>query len=198
MNSKNSIRNLYKMKRLQLGPEERHHLSDKITKNVLKFVKDNDKIQFIHVFLTIEKLHEVNTFPLIKALQDQGKEMYTSVSDLIDGQMKTVKLAVDQAYAVDKYGIPVPAVEEEGNAVLEEGNNVLLQLIFIPLLAYDLGGHRLGYGKGFYDRFLSELSPQVLKVGLSFFSAEIHIPTEGHDVRMDFCINAENVFEFKG
>src|SRR5690606_15407815 len=101
----------------------------------------------------------------------------------------TVKLGVDALIKPDKYGIPAPLE-------IVEGSNSLLQVVFVPLLAYDLKGHRLGYGKGFYDRFLSQLSYGVLKVGLSFFPAEKFIPTEEHDVRLDSCINPEEVIEF--
>ena len=91
---------------------------------------------------------------------------------------------------LDAWGIPVPVVREE---VLD----ALLQVVFLPLLAYDLNGHRIGYGKGMYDRFAAQLSHGVLKVGLSFFPPETSIPSEKHDVRLDFCINPEGVISFK-
>src|SRR5690606_22310774 len=136
-----------------------------------------------------DKLNEVDTFPLIKALQDQGKTIYTSTSDFTNGTMQTVKLGADPLFGSDKYGIPVPLETVEGS-------NSLLQAVLVPLLAYDLEGHRLGYGKGFYDKFLSQLGQGVLKVGISFFPAEKFIPTEEHDVRLDSCINPDGVIEF--
>ena len=189
MESKNKIRLLYKSKRLGIDQEQRGLLSEKIKTNVLQYFLGKVGIQHIHIFLPIDKLNEVNTFPLIKALQDQGKTVYTSTSDFQNGVMHTVKLAADPLFGSDKFGIPVPLDPVEGS-------NSLLQAVLIPLLAYDLGGHRLGYGKGFYDKFLSRLAPGVLKVGLSFFPAEKSIPTEEHDVRLDSCINPEEVIEF--
>jgi 5-formyltetrahydrofolate cyclo-ligase len=50
-----------------------------------------------------------------------------------------------------------------------------IELVFVPLLAFDKQGHRVGYGKGFYDKFLSECSNKTLKIGLSFFEAENEI-----------------------
>ena len=49
-------------------------------------------------------------------------------------------------------------------------------MVFVPLLAFDKAGNRVGYGKGFYDLFLSECRQDVIKVGLSFFEAEEEIP----------------------
>jgi 5-formyltetrahydrofolate cyclo-ligase len=189
MELKNKIRLLYKSKRLGLDQEQRALLSDKINANVIQYLSGKAGIQHIHVFLPIDKLNEVDTFPLIKALQDQGKTIYTSTSDFKKGIMQTVKLVEDPLFGSDNYGIPVP---------LEtiEGSSSLLQVVLVPLLAYDLDGHRLGYGKGFYDKFLSQLDGGVLKVGLSFFPAEKSIPTEEHDVRLDSCINPDGVIEF--
>jgi 5-formyltetrahydrofolate cyclo-ligase len=189
MNSKNEIRALYKLKRKELSQEDRQILSSKITEKALHYISQDNSLQHIHVFLPIEKLNEVNTIPLMKALQQQGREVYSSVTDFLTGEMKTVKMAVGQQFSEGKFGIPVP-VE------IMEGRDAWLQLVFVPLLAYDLSGHRLGYGKGFYDRFLAKLSSGVLKVGLSFFSAEKEIPTERHDVLLDLCINPEEVIEF--
>lgn len=190
MKSKSEIRGLYKSKRNQLRQEERQFLSSKITENALQYLSGKDSIKHIHVFLPIENLKEIHTLPLITSLQEQGREVYTSVADFFSGEMKTVKIGIDQQFAEGEYGIPVP-VE------VVEVNDSLLQLVFVPLLAYDLSGNRLGYGKGFYDRFLAKLSPGILKVGLSFFPADPHIPSEIHDVHLDLCINPKEIIEFK-
>lgn len=189
MKSKEELRNIYKWKRQQLSPAELEDLSKKIIKNVLKFLNNKNKVQKIHVFLPIDKLQEINTFLLIKALQDQDKQIYTSVTDFALDKMKTVRLRGGEKYILDQQGIPVPVVEEETSPSE-------IEMIFLPLLAYDLKGNRLGYGKGFYDKFLSEIPQQTIKVGLSYFSPEAIIPTEKHDVRLDICINPENVIEF--
>jgi 5-formyltetrahydrofolate cyclo-ligase len=55
----------------------------------------------------------------------------------------------------------------------------------------------VGYGKGFYDRFLSECNPETIKIGLSFFDAEELI--EGvfeNDVKLDYCVTPNTVFSF--
>ncbi len=186
MATKAELRTIYKEKRRQLEAGQRRHLSRKVVKNALLYLDGQPQVQHIHVFLPIKRLHEINTFPLINALVQQNKNIYTSVSDHDKQEMQTIKLSVSQHFIEDKYGIPVPAA-------WQKGEDALIQLIFMPLLAYDLNGHRLGYGKGFYDRFLAAFPKEVVKAGLSFFAPEIEIPAEPHDIPLDICINPEEI-----
>ena len=72
-----------------------------------------------------------------------------------------------------------------------------LEVVFIPLLAFDKQGHRIGYGKGFYDRFLANCKPETLKIGLSFFEAEeITFEASENDIRLDYCVTPNRVFLF--
>lgn len=189
MMTKTALREIYKQKRKQLEAGQRLHLSSKVVQNALNYLSTHPGIEHIHVFLPIKRLHEINTFPLINSLVQQDKHIYTSISDHDKREMKTVKLTVSNHFIEDRWGIPVPAEWQSG----EES---LIQLIFLPLLAYDLRGQRLGYGKGFYDRFLSRFPPGVIKAGLSFFAPETTIPAEPHDVPLDICISPEGVRAF--
>ena len=72
-----------------------------------------------------------------------------------------------------------------------------IDVVFLPLLAFDLNGNRVGYGKGFYDIFLSKCKPNVIKIGVSFFEAENSI--EGifeNDVLLDYCISTNKIYTF--
>lgn len=189
MATKAELRDTYKQKRRDLESGTRLHLSSKIVRNALHYLEDKLHIRHIHIFLPIKRLYEINTFPLINALVHQDKNIYTSISDHDRQEMTTVKLSVNQNFIEDKYGIPVPAEWQKGD---EE----LIQLIFMPLLAYDLKGHRLGYGKGFYDKFVAKFPKEVIKAGLSFFPPEEEIPIEPHDIPLDICINPDGVRVF--
>jgi 5-formyltetrahydrofolate cyclo-ligase len=190
MRTKAELRAIYKLKRKQLESGQRLHLSSKVVQNALNYLADKPQIQHIHLFLPISRLYEINTFPLINVLVRQDRNIYTSISDHDKQEMTTVKLTVSELFIEDKYGIPVPAE-------WQKGDDGLIQLIFLPLLAYDLKGHRLGYGRGFYDRFLSKFPEDVVKAGLSFFAPEIEIPAEPHDVPLDICISPEGTRYFK-
>ena len=70
-------------------------------------------------------------------------------------------------------------------------------MVFVPLLAFDKKGHRVGYGKGFYDKFLSECKPDAIKIGLSFFEPEELITDVFEsDVKLDYCVTPNSIHAF--
>jgi 5-formyltetrahydrofolate cyclo-ligase len=82
-----------------------------------------------------------------------------------------------------KQGVPTPSEK--------------IDLVIVPLLAFDKQGHRVGYGKGFYDRFLKECRPDCQKVGLSMFDPENQsIETNEHDVLLSLCITPTKEYKF--
>jgi 5-formyltetrahydrofolate cyclo-ligase len=72
-----------------------------------------------------------------------------------------------------------------------------VDLVIVPLLAFDEQGYRVGYGKGFYDKFLQQCRADVVKIGFSYFDPVKTIADAGtHDVKLDFCITHNNVYSF--
>ena len=70
-------------------------------------------------------------------------------------------------------------------------------MVFVPLLAFDLKGHRVGYGKGFYDNLLASCKPETIKVGFSFFDAEAEIEDVfSGDIPLDYCVTPKQVYKF--
>ena len=93
-------------------------------------------------------------------------------------------------FDMNQYGIPEPV---GGKEIMPEE----LDLVFVPLLGFDLQGNRVGYGKGYYDRFLSKCKDDVIKVGLSFLSPIDCIEdVDFFDKKLDFCITPERVYAF--
>lgn len=73
----------------------------------------------------------------------------------------------------------------------------LIDAVFVPLLAFDLKGYRVGYGKGFYDRYLARCAQDVVKIGFSFFDALERIDDiDQFDVPLNYCITPSRVYEF--
>jgi 5-formyltetrahydrofolate cyclo-ligase len=68
-------------------------------------------------------------------------------------------------------------------------------LVVVPGVAFDLDGHRIGYGKGFYDRFLRHPGRKAHLVGLchDFQLIAGHIPAEGHDIRMEIVVTDKRI-----
>jgi 5-formyltetrahydrofolate cyclo-ligase len=73
----------------------------------------------------------------------------------------------------------------------------LIDMVFVPLLVTDREGHRVGYGKGFYDKYLKQCRPDCLKVGFSYFDPLDAIEGKDEfDVPLDLCITPNKVYVF--
>jgi 5-formyltetrahydrofolate cyclo-ligase len=103
----------------------------------------------------------------------------------------TMEMVFSNQFATSKWGIPEPLK----GRIVEPAE---LDVVLIPLLAFDLNGHRVGYGKGFYDRYLASCRPDCLKIGISFFEATAPIDdVESHDIALDIAICPSQVYDFR-
>ena len=184
--NKNFLRKKYKDLRQKIAQEKQLDLSIKIANHFLKM--DLWRYVYFHIFLTIRDKNEVDTGPLLNILWGRNKEVIVSRSDFSTSTLSHFLLTENTPIKSNSYGIPEPI---EGIAV---GANKI-QVVIIPLLAYDRQGNRLGYGKGFYDRFLQK--SKAVKIGVSFFEPEEKpIDTNEQDVPLDYCISPERIYTF--
>ena len=189
MKTKNELRQDYRQLRKQLSGDEVNDLSRKITTQLGTWLKGQEGLTHFHLFFPISKFKEVNTFYIQQLLEQQDKTLFTSQVNREENRLDTLQLPPEASFFLDEWGIPVPQESVRVTATK-------IQVVFVPLLAYDKSGHRLGFGKGFYDRFLASLEQPVLKVGLSFFTPEEAIPVEPHDIPLDYCITPEQILKF--
>lgn len=186
---KESLRSTYKSKRKKLSPEQVTILSEKIAASFLAFLSQHPNIRHIHIFFSIKRFNEVDTFPLFDQLRNMGYNLYTSEVNADKDALDTLYLGETSGFELSSWGIPKPV----GAKVTEPD---LIQLVLIPLLAYDEKGNRLGYGKGYYDKFLATLDQSVMKIGLSFFPPESSIPADLHDIGLDICFSPDQIHHF--
>jgi 5-formyltetrahydrofolate cyclo-ligase len=145
---------------------------------------------YYHVFLPIEEQKEVNTEYILHLLSGKDKEIVISKSDFETRKMSHFLLTDNTKIKKNEYNIPEPI---NGLPVPSE----TIEVVFVPLLAFDVFGNRIGYGKGFYDKFLAECKPETIKIGLSFFEAVNQIDDVFEsDVKLDYCVTPEKVYEF--
>jgi 5-formyltetrahydrofolate cyclo-ligase len=108
----------------------------------------------------------------------------------VDFSMQHILQEEDTYFELNHYGIPEPV---NGKTI----DPLELDLVIVPLLGFDEQGNRVGYGKGYYDRFLSKCKEDVIKVGLSFLSPIDCIEdVDFFDKKLDFCITPECVYAF--
>ena len=185
---KSELRKKYKTLRKDLSIDQIEDYSLAISNQLLK-LNIWDKT-FYHIFLTIEEQKEINTDYILNILSGKDKNIVISKSNFEDYSMTHYLLTDNTKIKKNDYNIPEPV---DGIAIAS-GN---IEVIFIPLLAFDKKGNRIGYGKGFYDRFLADCKPETLKVGLSFFDAENEIfQASEDDVRLDYCVTPDQLFQF--
>ena len=148
-----------------------------------------DKLYY-HLFLTIVEQKEINTEYILQILAGKDKEIVISKCEFATLGMTHFLLTDNTKIKKNSYNVPEPV---DGLEVPD----AKIDVVFVPLLAYDKQGNRVGYGKGFYDNFLSKCKPETIKIGLSFFPPEEKIEdVSENDVKLDFCVTAEEIFEF--
>ncbi len=193
MESKGSLRRVFREKRKALSPEAIESANEAIRINFISFLESyRERVSLIHIFLPIKKNREVDTWPIVQAIRERFPEMDMAVpkSDMEHERMDAVLLEKDTEFDLNPLSIPEP---KDGKQVDPQR----IDLMVLPLLAYDRQGDRVGYGKGFYDSFLAHCKPALIKVGLSFFEPVPRIKdTAPHDIHLDHCVTPETTHNF--
>ncbi|MFH6945728.1 5-formyltetrahydrofolate cyclo-ligase [Flavobacterium sp. FlaQc-50] len=186
--NKKELRIQYKNFRKELPLDVAEDKSLAIANNLIELPIWNKT--YFHVFLPIEEQKEVNTEYILHLLSGKDKEIVVSKSDFETREMTHFLLTDNTKIKKNEYNIPEPV---NGLPVAAE----MIEVVFVPLLAFDLAGNRVGYGKGFYDKFLAACKPETIKIGLSFFEAENLIEDVFElDIKLNYCVTPEKVYTF--
>lgn len=187
--NKAALRTLYKLKRQALSIEAIDNGSLEIANQLLKLPIWN--ASYYHVFLSIAEHKEINTEYILNILSGKDKNIIISKSDFKTFKMTNYLLLDNTVIKKNAWNIPEPV-----DGIVIDSQNI--DVVFVPLLAFDQQGHRVGYGKGFYDTFLSECRPETIKIGLSLFDPEDKIDDVfENDVALDYCVTPEKTYNFK-
>ena len=183
---KSELRKEYKEKRSALTDSQRYSFDLSISEGIKSFLLQND-LKKVHVFLPIEKWKEFNSF---QVLNDKELSRVSFCVPVVDGEeMKAVAYNLE-SLTISKWGIPEP----KGDYISDVSD---LELILVPLLVCDYRGSRVGYGKGFYDRFLKSLPVSVKKIGVSYFPLLTNeIDTDDWDIPLNGVFTPEGFIEF--
>lgn len=186
--NKGTLRKKYKSLRKELSPKKHNQYSDAISNHLFSNFQLEGKI--ISLFLPIEKQYEINTYKILEKAMSIGAQVTVPVADFENTTLKHILYTENSLLATNAYGIPEP---NEGKEIPPSS----MDYVFVPLLAVDKNGNRIGYGKGFYDRFLSQCRPDCKLIGLHLFDLEPNIsdisPT---DVRLNYVITPDGIINF--
>ncbi len=187
---KQELRKIYLEKRLLLSATEYEALNQALLQQFMQL--DFLGINAVHIFLPILRTKEPDTNLLIKYLQTSHPNI-KRVFPKADFQHKTLTNFLDDEQLIiaeNRFGIPEPI---SGNQLLIDKNS----MVIVPLLAFDLHGNRVGYGGGFYDRFLAECEVGTQFIGLSFFGpVDVVDDVDGLDVKLHSCISPSQILSF--
>lgn len=160
---KSELRKIHLARQRALSPAER---SAKSTRIADKFFAGFDLagVRFLHCFIAIDKFNEIDTTVFFKRLWSEFPDVITVVPRVKMGtsEMESLKFTPQTELVKNIWDIHEPSHDEFIAAAQ-------IDMVLVPGLAFDRSGHRVGYGKGFYDKFFSRCRPDCLKIGLSYF-----------------------------
>lgn len=187
---KNELRKIYRDKRNVLSDSERTKLDDLLLIQFQKAV-----LPFINSLLSywpIDENNEPNTHLFTDFLEFKNSGLITAYpkSDFFMNEMVAVSTNEETSFLMNEFNIYEP---EEGNHLAADE----IDMVLVPLLAFDKNGYRVGYGKGFYDKFLAGCRKDCIKVGFSYFEPADEITDkDDFDVPLDLCITPQKVYVF--
>ena len=185
-NSKFFLRKSFKKQRSLLDINQVQGLSKRIFENLLEL--NIWEKSFYHLYLSNEINNEVETDEIVNLLFMKNKRVF--VPKILGKDLLNIEIDNNTNYSLNQLGIrePISSNQKDAN---------LLEVIFVPLLIFDKLGHRVGYGGGYYDKFLENIKDDVLKIGLSLFDPIEKIQDiEKHDISLDYIITPKRVYDF--
>jgi 5-formyltetrahydrofolate cyclo-ligase len=204
---KPELRKYYLSKRKAISAEEMATKSQQITDLFFQNF-DLSTTKNLHIFLPIIKHNEIDTWLIIRELvrikADRVKPTVELpvcvrltniiIPKIIPQKSELENYLFDEKNLIENaWGILEPSGENQEKILPEK-----IDLVIIPLLIFDENGNRVGYGKGFYDRFLQQCKPETLKIGVCLEEPiETIEDINDFDVKMDFCITPNKIYKFK-
>jgi 5-formyltetrahydrofolate cyclo-ligase len=187
---KTEIRKIYKDKRMQLSPSQKEKLDDLL---LIQFQKlPLPYLQVLLSYWPIAAMNEVNTHGITDFIEfrNPGIRIAYPIADFTNCDMTAILVDDETEFIENEYGILEPMVAD---AISTD----LIDVVLVPLLAFDSSGYRVGYGKGFYDKFLTDCKKDAIKIGLSYFEPVDRIEdTDASDIKLDHCITPDKIYDF--
>lgn len=186
---KAAIRELYKKMRIELSDKQRMRMDDLMLINFQQLPIDIPAL--IMTYAPIAKFGEFDPLPVTDYcyFKNPAQALFYP---LITSEKEMICVVVDDntTFVPSKFGVDEPV--DGLNMFPEE-----IDLVLVPLLAFDANGYRVGYGKGYYDRFLKKCREDVIKVGFSYFEPVAAITDiTAYDVKLDYCITPQQIYCF--
>ena len=186
--TKKELRNHYKERRKTLSPGMLDRFSDQICELVFTHFQLENK--YVSLFLPIERHFEINTYKIWEKAKNMDAFVAVPKANFETTEMKHILFEHENQLEINAFGIPEP---KKGKVIAADR----FDFVFVPLLAIDKKGHRVGYGRGFYDRFLKKCAPGCQFIGLHLFELEESISDLApNDIQLHACITPDKLIRF--
>lgn len=180
------LRKSFKKQRSLLDMNQVKELNTRIFKNLLEL--NIWEKSCYHLYLSNNINNEAETGKIINLLFKKHKRVF--VPKIQGSNLMNIEIDNNTNYSINYLGIKEPLSSNQKDTNL-------LEVIFVPLLVFDKLGHRVGYGGGYYDKFLGNIKDDILKIGLSLFEPIDKIQDiEKHDISLDYTITPKRVYDF--
>ena len=189
--TKAALRQLFLDKRRQLDAGEYRRLNELLCQNFITHI-DISTVQYLHTFLPLAKNKEPDTWAIIRWIQELATSIHIVLPRIAssNGNLESVLLDNNSELQPNPWGI-----EEPVNGQLIEPT--LIDMVLVPMLAFDRQGNRVGYGKGFYDKFLSQCKPTCRRIGLAFYEpVDLIEDTDQYDQKLDEVVTPGGYYAF--
>ena len=187
---KNEARKHYRSERSRITFVQKQKLDDLL---LIQFQKLSlPPLQSALSYMPIDENNEIDTIPTTRFLAFTNPGLVIAYPKMTAGTHQMQAIAVDEStrYVRNTYNIYEPA---DGPVITPEA----LDLVIVPTLVCDQLGNRVGYGKGFYDRYLKECREDCFLVGISYFEPVPEIEDANEfDVPLKYCITPQTVYVF--
>jgi len=179
---KNRTRQILRERKEAMIPQDRLEKSHRICHHLMELIRNGETVM---VFTSKEK--EVNTEPLIHSLFEQGNPVVVPIIEKEEISLRLSYLRDFSALVPSTFGVPEPI----GSEIPAEARDI--GTIILPMLGFDRKGGRIGYGAGYYDRFLSK-NGKMRKIGVAFACQEVDsLPVDENDMPMDYIITEDGI-----
>jgi len=185
---KHELRVLFQQKRNDLAEDKKLDFNAGIKKHLLELISEN--LKTIHIYLPITSKNEIDTWPIIHELWKKNIKTVVPKLNPSKTTLNSWILTKSTQLKENKWGVSEPV----GDKTIDESE---VDAVIIPLLAFDKSGYRVGYGKGFYDKYLETLKYSAIKIGLSYFPPFDKISdTDSWDIPLDYCVTPDGIIKF--